>query len=210
MRSCDRVDSLLSAYIEEDASPAETRFVDGHLLACGRCRQQIAEVRETLRRVQALPRTTVSDGFTERVLARTHGLEPAGLDEPVVPEIHGNASRWLMPLAAAAALALALLGVNQVLTPGTDSTNLGQDIRSVELAERVPNASGDARPADIPQVTSLQGLHPGIANGEATPIGMAGDTYVLESFTLRQPTGGGTPILTRASATSESKVMVTF
>jgi hypothetical protein len=37
-----------------------------------------------------------------------------------------------------------------------------------------------------------------------------GDVYVLESFELREPAGGGSPTVTRASGQVKDRVVVTF
>jgi len=39
MNPCERTDSLLSFFLDDELSPAERRFVEGHLTACPRCRR---------------------------------------------------------------------------------------------------------------------------------------------------------------------------
>ena len=64
---------------------AENRFVDGHLTVCSRCRAQVDDVSRVISRLQDLPRIETAPTFTEQVLARAHGLAPAGLEEPADP-----------------------------------------------------------------------------------------------------------------------------
>ena len=68
MNPCQRVDSLLSFFINDECSPAENRFVEGHLVACARCRRERRDLEAMMARVRDLPRCRVSEGFTDRVL----------------------------------------------------------------------------------------------------------------------------------------------
>jgi anti-sigma factor RsiW len=208
MTHCDRVDALLSAYIEQDTSPAETRFVDGHLTLCPRCRQQLDEMRTLLARLSQLPRVETSADFTERVIARTTGLEPAGLEEPVLIELPSRRPVWAVPLAAAAALALVIVTVTRLTvgtapSPETAQTPSPSAPTLVQVSQ--PEVDGP------PEVTDLTNLHPELKKeGEGVSIGMVRDSYVLDAYELREPAGGGNLTLTRVSAEPGTRVVVTF
>jgi anti-sigma factor RsiW len=210
MSPCERVDSLLSAFIEQEASPSEIRFVEGHLTVCNRCREQVEDMRRLLGRLEDLPRVSASPGFTDRVLEQVRGLPAAGLEEPVVPMPSAATPRWVVPLAAAAALALAIFGLNAV--PGLIPT---QTVNPVADAIDEPAQSANpavtaapSTPASVPEVATLD---PDFATDERVQsLGMANETYVIQDFELRQPTGGGEPVLTRVGASTDRKVLVTF
>jgi anti-sigma factor RsiW len=207
MKPCDRVDSLLSAHLEHETSPAEARFLDDHLQRCSRCRRQVSEMGGLMKTLSALPRVKTAPDFTQRVIARTVGLEPAGLDAPGILVLPSRRPAWALPLAAAAALALISVTVLQL---GRTPT------APVETAQNASPMAGAPEPAAIP---SNEPALPAVAppqvkslgsQGEATSLGMARDAYVLEDYELREPTDGGAPVLTRASAKGDAQVVVTF
>lgn len=208
MTHCDRVDALLSAYVEQETSPAETRFVDGHLTLCPRCRLQLDEMRSLLARLSQLPKVEASAGFTERVLAQTTGLEPAGLEEPVLIELPSTRPVWAVPLAAAAGLALVIFTVARFAV-GPEATKTPSPSTTTVAQQPYPGSETSAPP----EVRDLTTLHPGLENeveGEAVPIGMVRDSYVLDAYELREPAGGGNLTLTRVSAEPGTRVVVTF
>ena len=213
MRPCDRVDSLLSAYLENETSPAETQFVKSHAAECARCRRQLDEVRVVLSRLAELPRVQTADDFTERVLARASGLAPVGIEAQNVVELPQRRAAWVLPLAAAAAAAIAVLGVVEVQRnagPGPETAEIQpatnpSPLDGLEAREELASNTGTSE-ADPPvAVTSL-----GDPADAGEPIGMAGDAYILEAYELLEPTGGGEPILTRVGTEQDSKVMVSF
>jgi len=213
MSSCHRVDSLLSAYLEEEAGPAEVRFVEGHLTVCSRCRIQVDEVTRVISRVRALPRVLAAPSFTEQVLARSHGLPAAGLEEPLVPEPSRGALRWAVPLAAAAALAVAFLSVRFAAPPSGIERPVVENPAGPGgpglVAERLPEASAADPASPAPVIWTLTGDHPGL-EGLETSLGMASDAYVMDTWTARQPAGGGSPVLTRVSGRTDARVVVRF
>jgi anti-sigma factor RsiW len=206
------VDELLSSYIENETSPAENRFIDGHLTVCRRCRSQVDDVAALIPRLRRIPRVTVSPAFTEQVLTRVHGLPTAGLDEPVVPRITRlplPPLRWAIPLASAAVLALTILAVRS-FAPSPDAGRVLAENDRIVASE--PLVRPDTPADGMPAVTTLTGTHPqlNVAGGDPQSLGMANDAYVLDQWVLRQPAGGGNPVLTRVGATSNAKVKVTF
>ena len=213
MRPCDRVDSLLSAYLENETSPAETHFVKSHTAQCARCRRQLDEVRVLLARLAELPRVQASDDFTEKVLARTSGLAPVGIEAQSVVELPRRRPAWVLPLAAAAAVTIAVLGVVEVqrkagLEPETAQAERqinSSPLDGLDPADENPVAPDERAEQIEPLVTETLG-NP----GEGEPWGMVGDAYILEAYELLEPAGGGEPILTRVGTEQDSKVMVSF
>jgi anti-sigma factor RsiW len=205
MNTCDRVDSLVSAYLEREASPAEIRFLEDHLTACPRCRDQVRGVRLVLDQLTHLPRVEVKPDFTEQVLARTHGLRPVGIEtrEPWVFTPPRKLT-WAVPLAAAAALALTLVGLQIARQSG------GPEVASREPESKLsaPAQVSPSTPAKVQPASPPEVIHYGKGEGES--LGMARDGYALGTYELRTPTEGGTPILTPVAVRPNAPVVVTF
>lgn len=210
MKTCDRIDSLVSAYLEHEASPAEIRFLESHLTDCSRCRNQVHDVRETLETMSRLPRVQVHEDFTENVLVRTRGLRALDLEslEPwaLRPRTTRRVLRWGVPAAAAAALAFALVSLEVAnRTAQTETAEAPTETRStpptpVELEPRAVDPTVSVTPPEV--------IHYG--EGEAKSLGMARDAYAVGSYELRTPTEGGTPILTPVATRPDLPVVVTF
>ena len=211
---CTQVELLLSAYLEEETSPAETRFLEGHLTACGACREQREELALLIRQVKQLPPIRVSEDFTERVLQEALGRQPAGLDVPVYPATGNPIRSWGVPLAAAAALfVVAAIGIRGMEgeVPGNESPVSAQ----AAIDER---EGGDSR--SHPSVTtppprrSLADQDPLLGSVEVENdlegLGLASESYMLEDWKLSRPTGGGDAVLTRVDAEAGDRVTVTF
>jgi anti-sigma factor RsiW len=212
MKPCERVDTLLSAFLENETSPAETRFVDDHMAACARCRQQVEDTARLIKHLSDLPKVSVSDGFTEQVLARTANLAPVGLEAPSVVELVPRRPAWVMPLAAAAALAVMATMVVQVQrsfspepeTAVNEPVNPPSPFEQIAKQNQAVAGSGTESQTEPREIRSLPDPK------AAVPLGMGNDAYVVEEFELREPMGGGNPIITRVSTSDKNKVVVTF
>lgn len=55
---------LLSAYLDQQATPAERAYVDAHLQQCTECRAELESLRRTVLLLRALPRVAVPHAFT--------------------------------------------------------------------------------------------------------------------------------------------------
>lgn len=203
MKPCETVDSLLSAYLENETSPAETRFLEDHFSACSRCRTQKNDLRSLMTRLHSLPRVETSEDFTRKVLARTVGLEPLGIDFKTAARSKSRLRpAWTVPLAAAAAAAILVVGISQMRAVDVTGPAVPQGVTAEVPAETF------TLPAEQPEAPASQ-------PGEVVSIGNTEqgewlDAYVLEDYELRTPAGGGSPTLTRVAANTESKVVVTF
>jgi len=214
MNTCQRFDSLVSAFLEHEASPAELRFVESHLPTCSRCRSQLHEVSLVMEEVGRLPRLETRPEFTDEVLARTRGLRPVALEtrEPwiIAPRFTGRrVLQWGVPLAAAAALVLALISL-QVTHRSDEAETASREVTSQPSAPAVT----PAQPGSI-QTAPVQGpaLPPEVIHygkGEGQSLGMARDSYAVGTYELRAPREGGTPILTPVASRPDAPVVVTF
>jgi anti-sigma factor RsiW len=64
----DHPEELLSAYLDDELTPAERAYVDDHLATCARCRADLAEEREVRSAVRDLPAVEPPYGFYDRIL----------------------------------------------------------------------------------------------------------------------------------------------
>jgi hypothetical protein len=221
MKPCQRADSLLSAFIEGEASPAEARFLETHLTSCPRCRRQRAELETLLSRLRSLPRVETSSEFTDKVLARTAGMEPVGADVGAVVPLTPRYPSWAVPLAAAAAVVILVWGAIQLRPVGPEpemaqtqtQTQILPEPRTTSPPPTVLDASEPSAPAGDPTPSgpvageeSYQGIYYTLGADRGEWL----DAYALEDYELRQPAGGGSPTLTRVSGQADSRVLVTF
>lgn len=94
----DFPDELLSAFIDDELTPAEREQVEQYLATSESSRNLVADLRSLRSEVAALPAITVSDAFADRVLqaaiaaakAEGAGSEPANVLEP--PPAPGSAT----------------------------------------------------------------------------------------------------------------------
>ncbi|MGH7149961.1 MAG: zf-HC2 domain-containing protein, partial [Planctomycetota bacterium] len=91
---CDDVRDLLALHVEAALDPAEAARVAEHLGSCAACREEERRERAAWQALEALPGAAPPRGFPERVA-----------------EAARRSARWrrLVPLAAAASIAIALL-----------------------------------------------------------------------------------------------------
>ena len=216
MNTCQRFDSLVSAFLEHEASPAEVRFVESHLPTCSRCRTQIHQVGLVMEAVNRLPRVETRPEFTDEVLARTRGLRPAALEtrEPwiLAPRFTGRRMlQWGVPLAAAAALIMTLVSLN--LTHRSDRAQTASHDAIPGTSQPAPafpspTTASNEMPSSRDGVVPPEVLHYG--QGEGQSLGMARDSYAVGTYELRTPPEGGTPILTPVASRPDAPVVVTF
>ena len=215
MNTCQRIDSLVSAFVEHEASPAEVRFVEDHLPNCSRCRAQIHEVSQAMEALSRLPRIETRPEFTDEVLARTRGLKPATLDtrEPwIIPATRIFTARrvltWGVPLAAAAALVMALVTLQ--VTHRASAPQTASKVTPTETTPPLPNVhpAAPSQTQNTANATPPEVLHLGKGDGQS--LGMARDSYAVGTYELRTPREGGTPILTPVASRPDAPVVVTF
>ena len=86
--TCSEVRELLSALVDEAVSVAERRAIEAHLATCAECRQELAELRETVSLLKRLPPVHAPAGFVDRVVETAY--------RPSWPKVI-NASRSFAP-----------------------------------------------------------------------------------------------------------------
>jgi anti-sigma factor RsiW len=96
---------LLSAYVDGELSPGDTAAVEGHLVGCPACRDELEATRWTRQVMRGLPQLDLPFGVVERALARERAK--------VLP------MAWAAAAAAAVALAFLALGGPQTAAPPT-------------------------------------------------------------------------------------------
>jgi hypothetical protein len=67
--TCERIEELLSPYLEQDLGDEEKRLVDIHLEDCPDCRRLLAALTETRAALNGFPELEISGSLRERLLA---------------------------------------------------------------------------------------------------------------------------------------------
>lgn len=127
-RERERLESHLSAYLDDELTPDERGEVESFLESDADARALLAELRATIQAVQSLPRARASDDLLDHIRGRMERQALLGDEPATLPEARGGgfSGRWL---AAAAVVALACLSGYLVWllgepgpTPGHDSS----------------------------------------------------------------------------------------
>jgi len=104
-------DELLSAFLDDELSPAERAQVEQHLAASAADRQLLAELRSLRSDVASLPSVAVSPDFADRVVraavAEAQKYSGATATVSLAPTARRFARRWMIGTAVASAAALA-------------------------------------------------------------------------------------------------------
>jgi anti-sigma factor RsiW len=100
--NCRQSRALFGPYWDDELTQAEREWLEAHFASCVNCRREYEELARSLEWMSELPRTEVSPGFAERVVAQARRRAPA------TDRVPGVTPRWI-PVTAAAAL-LAVLG----------------------------------------------------------------------------------------------------
>lgn len=119
MPSCREVETLVTPYVDGEASPAERAVVDAHLAGCPLCRQRAAaetSARETVRSL--LCRPCAPEHLRERCRAAAHGL----------PTRTRSTGRTLASILLAAVLILIVGGVLMYSLAGLSPTVLAAQL----------------------------------------------------------------------------------
>jgi hypothetical protein len=100
------VSSLLTDYIDGLLSPDEASAVKKHLAGCAECRDEHRFLKRYLSKAAAFPRVPVPDDFLDNIHARIGAPERSGIVRTLFFPL-----KVKLPLEAAAALVVAVLGV---------------------------------------------------------------------------------------------------
>ncbi|MFZ2055745.1 MAG: zf-HC2 domain-containing protein [Candidatus Aminicenantales bacterium] len=66
---CERIEELLSAFLEGELSPAEKALVEGHLADCPDCASLLGDMRRAQQALTGFPEVEVSPGLQARLAA---------------------------------------------------------------------------------------------------------------------------------------------
>lgn len=105
--SCQRVLSLLSAYMDNEVSSADGRMLEGHLAGCASCSRELALLQVTARMLATTPEVEPPGSLLEQIEAATI-RRPSIWQRLGVPTV-GTYGRWAASTAVAAAILLAIL-----------------------------------------------------------------------------------------------------
>mgnify|MGYP003694613603 CR=1 FL=1 len=102
--NCRQSRALFGPYWDDEVDQAEREMARAHFGSCAQCRREYEELARSLEWMSDLPRTEVSPGFAERVVAQARRRNPA------TDRVPGVTPRWI-PVTAAAALLAVLAGM---------------------------------------------------------------------------------------------------
>ncbi len=144
---------LLSAYLDQQVSPAERATIDAHLQQCTECRAELGSLRQTVIILHSLPRVAVPRAFT---LSEAK----AGIRRPIVaPGWFGGLARGL---GAVAAIALVAFVAVTILRPEQAPWSPNQTVARVQPttvpATEKPLAAAPVAPtaAEAPQAKTQE------------------------------------------------------
>lgn len=68
---CEHYSELLSAYLDDEVALAERAWIEGHLIGCAGCREELRALRETARVTAFMPEILPPPDLRSRILLRT-------------------------------------------------------------------------------------------------------------------------------------------
>jgi hypothetical protein len=75
---CGRVEAFLSRYQDNELDRETREIIDGHLLQCSSCSEELNRLRQVTSELKRLRETEVSPNFTARVMGKLKGKESPG------------------------------------------------------------------------------------------------------------------------------------
>jgi predicted anti-sigma-YlaC factor YlaD len=130
MSVCEEIRELMSARIDGELTAAESLRLEEHLASCEACREELAALERAWGGLDALGEISVPEGLTDRVVARVlaarRGMPPAR-----------RRVRVLYPLAAAAAVILALFVGSVLMNGGGVDRKTRQIVANIDLLQNL-------------------------------------------------------------------------
>ena len=109
---CDRIETLLDAFIDGETSAEETAALEAHLDQCPACSRELESRRELRRLFSGRPPVRAPEGLQDRIVAAVAEGEGGDRTERRAGSAGSRRwrrARWPLALAAAAALAFAVV-----------------------------------------------------------------------------------------------------
>ena len=107
--SCQEVLSLLSAYMDGEADPSDSRFVEEHVAECAECSRELSLLRDTARMLATRPEVEPPVGLLEQIEAATTGNPSIWQRLSAAMGSMPAYGRWAAATTAAAAILLGIL-----------------------------------------------------------------------------------------------------
>ncbi|MEX2660049.1 MAG: anti-sigma factor [Acidimicrobiales bacterium] len=160
------IEELLGAYALDAIEADESAEIGDHLLSCARCRAEVAEHREVAA-LLANGGTDAPAGLWDRIAASIEGTEPSAADVAMFskaplfsragapPRRRSLHSRALVPIVAAAAAVIALLGF-QVVGQGNKLDRQGEQIAQMSEEDGLSRAFQSAISDPASQLVALR------------------------------------------------------
>src|SRR2546423_1331193 len=98
---------FLDAYLDGELEPAQLLEIESHVTACASCRERVELDRATRASLKKATKARGPEGLRERAMAAMMAEKARGDARTGTALAQGGAWRTLVPLASAAALALA-------------------------------------------------------------------------------------------------------
>jgi anti-sigma factor RsiW len=145
---CQKVQPLLSEYIDNVLSARDTWEVDKHLAVCNPCTRALNEMRRTVDLLASAPRFEVSTDFMEKLQGRISALEPkpsrgawlASLREAFRPRV---LPAWGAAMAVCALALIAFVPPKAPTPPPPQNGEIAQTVKSQNVALAASNPLGD-------------------------------------------------------------------
>lgn len=161
---CSEIREMLSSYIDHVLDPTDRAKVEEHIGSCGSCRQELADLKETVRLVSSLGEVLPPEGFREQLMNKLK-QEPAPaklelIDKQTLNRF-GRFAGWFSgtrKYAAAAVIIIGLgvsMGIYQLNHPG---------LHSYGIADQAPGQREIATESNSPQAASEEALRDGQKN----------------------------------------------
>ena len=105
--TCNEIDNLLPAYLEDILSPEEKKNIEGHLASCPRCSRAFADLKRAGELVRGLGEVEPPPFFEQRIMARVR--EEAGRKQGILRRLF-YPLHIKVPIQALATILIAVLG----------------------------------------------------------------------------------------------------
>lgn len=148
---CSEIREMLSSYIDDVLDSTDRAKVEGHISLCGACRQELADLKETVRLVSSLGELLPPEGFREQLMNKLKQeqvyFNPDLTGKQTVSRF-GRLKGWFSGTRKYAAAAVIIIGLG--VSMGIYQLNQ-TGIHSYGGADQAPVESGIAAQNDSPQ-----------------------------------------------------------